>query len=92
MNAGKVFLGMLAAMSAGAVLGVLFAPESGSALRRKISKTKDNYLQDMGQKFDDFIDGVSDQVTSVKDNASRMATNGKVKLEEAESKFNTAVR
>lgn len=36
MSSGKVVLGMLAGLAAGAVLGILFAPEKGSKTRRKI--------------------------------------------------------
>ena len=36
MKAGKVFLGVLAGVAAGAVLGILFAPDKGSKTRKKI--------------------------------------------------------
>jgi gas vesicle protein len=36
----KIVLGMMAAAAAGAAMGVLFAPEKGSDLRKKI---KDNF-------------------------------------------------
>jgi len=36
MDSGKVFLGVLAGITAGALLGILFAPAKGSETREKI--------------------------------------------------------
>ncbi len=42
MNSGKVFLGVVAGLAAGAALGVLFAPEKDSKARKLISKKTDD--------------------------------------------------
>lgn len=38
MNSGKVVLGALAGLAAGALLGILFAPDKGSETRKKSRK------------------------------------------------------
>lgn len=67
MDTGKVFLGILAGVAVGAMLGVLFAPEKGSDLRKKISKKGEDYAEGMKDKFDDFIESFSDKFDEAKE-------------------------
>ncbi|MBK6947998.1 MAG: YtxH domain-containing protein [Haliscomenobacter sp.] len=80
-------MGILAGIATGALFGVLFAPGKGSSTRRKIAHGGEEYLNDMAEKFDDFIDGVTKKFESVKDEAVRMTENGKTKVDAAENKF-----
>lgn len=90
MSAGKVMLGLLAGVSIGALLGLLLAPEKGSSMRRRISNKSNAYLDDLNAKFDDFVDGVSRNVNHAKSDVEKMATNGKAKVEEMESRFSNS--
>ncbi len=56
MSSGRVLLGLLAGVAAGALLGVLFAPEKGSVTRRNIAKKSEDYVDDLKTKFQDFIE------------------------------------
>lgn len=69
MNSGKVFVGLLAGIAAGALLGVLFAPEKGIETRRKISKKSKDFVDDVKSKYDDFVRGVNEKVDSVRQEA-----------------------
>lgn len=43
MKSGKVFLGIVAGVAAGAFLGILFAPKKGSKTRKQIMKKGEAY-------------------------------------------------
>jgi len=68
MNSGKVALGVLAAATAGAVLGILFAPAKGSALRRKIHRMGEKEVDILKDKYSEFADNVSHKYEKVKTN------------------------
>jgi len=92
MKSGKVLLGLLAGLSVGTVLGILFAPDKGTSTRKKISHGKDEYLDDLGQKVNNLIESVSGKLESVKEDAVRIAANGKAKMEDTENKFKSVTR
>jgi gas vesicle protein len=86
MSSGKVLLGVLAGVAAGAALGILFAPDKGSATRKKISKKGKDYAGELEDKFNDLIDGITKKFETVKDETISLVENGKAKTEEAVSK------
>ncbi len=55
MNSGKVFLGVVAGLAAGAALGVLFAPEKDSKARKLISKKTDDLIDAVNEKIEDKV-------------------------------------
>ncbi len=77
MKSGKVFLGILAGVAAGALLGILFAPDKGSETRRKISKKGSDAVDDLKEKFDGALDSISEKYESIKKSASDMVSHGK---------------
>lgn len=66
MNTGKVILGALVGVAAGAVLGVLFAPKRGAVTRRAISLKSKRQVNEMKHKFNEFVDSVTEKFEKVK--------------------------
>jgi len=84
MSAGKVLLGVLAGVAAGALVGILFAPAKGSRTRRRILKQGENYAEGLKDKFNEYVDNVSEKFEQVKDEVSAFAQKNKNKLDHAE--------
>jgi len=78
MSSGKVLLGVLAGVAAGALLGILFAPEKGADTRRKIMSKGEEYVDDLKEKFGEFVDKVAGKHDSngnaTKEEAKKAAT------------------
>jgi len=59
MISGKVVIGALAGLAAGALIGVLFAPDKGSDSRSKIVNKGEEYLDSVKEKFNSLLDSMS---------------------------------
>jgi len=70
MDTGKILLGVLAGLAAGAVLGILFAPDKGTVTRRKIASKSEDIKDGLKDKFNEFVDDVSEKYEKVKDEVS----------------------
>jgi len=90
METGKVLLGLLAGVAAGALLGVLFAPDKGSRTRRKICREGGELTDDLKEKFDEFIDDISEKFDKVKKDVSAFAEKAKNKEADVEKDMKTA--
>lgn len=69
-NTGKVIVGVLAGIAAGAALGILFAPNKGSETRGRIAGS----VKDMGRKIKDGTEEfIHDATARIKGQAREMA-------------------
>ena len=84
MNTGKVLLGVLAGVAAGALIGILFAPAKGSRTRRRILRQGESYVDGLKEKFNEYADTISEKLEHAKEEVSAFAQKGKEKFEEAE--------
>lgn len=50
-TSGKILAAVAAGIAAGAVLGILFAPDKGTETRRKINETGKKFADDVKDKF-----------------------------------------
>lgn len=80
MSNSKAALGFLAGAAAGAILGILFAPDSGTETRRKISKKTSDVSDSLKNSFNDFVDGLKQTYTSAREEAEEMMESGKAKM------------
>jgi gas vesicle protein len=78
----KVLLSVLAGVAAGAFIGILFAPDKGSVTRRKVSRKSREYTDDLKDKFNEFIDSVSEKFERVEEESEEIAGKGKAKFHE----------
>ena len=87
-NSGKIFLGVIAAATAGVVIGMLIAPEKGDDLRKNIknsvgdwSKKLSNLLAEGKEQFDDMktllANGSKELASDAKSVVAESLKNGK---------------
>lgn len=79
MNTNKLIIGVVGGLLTGAVLGVLFAPESGKNTRKKI-KNKSKELKDtMKNDFDNAIQKIENKYQNIAQQANELVQEGKAK-------------
>lgn len=82
MKSEKALLGILVGFTAGAVIGVLFAPDKGSTTRKKIVTKGNAVADDLSHKFDDFISTIKDQFETILQEATRITATASDKAED----------
>jgi gas vesicle protein len=90
MKSGKVFLGIIAGVAVGAILGILFAPDKGWNTRKRISKKAEDVTDDLKEKFDEFLDSISVKVDEAKEQASDISEKVKSKVTDVKKEAKTA--
>jgi gas vesicle protein len=90
MSSGKILLGVLAGIAAGALLGVLFAPDKGSVTRNKISKKGEDYADSLKEKFDEFLKDISEKFEEAKDVVTDVAGQNNDKQEKSKKDVRSA--
>jgi gas vesicle protein len=95
MSAEKVIVGALAGFAAGALVGVLFAPDKGTETRKKILSKKDDLGDALREKFESFLDSLSISIDEAADEAEglsqRAKSYAKEKTAEAKRELNAAL-
>jgi gas vesicle protein len=77
-NNGKIFLGIIASAAAGAVIGMLFAPDKGSGLRKKIGQSMNEWTDEVVKAINnskDTINATVDKASSKIKTATEEGTN-----------------
>ncbi len=71
MDTGKIVAGALVGVAVGVVCGILFAPDKGSDLRKKVAMKSSDYIDNIKVKYNSVIDSL----TSKLDHASNDGIN-----------------
>lgn len=82
MDTGKVVLGMLAGLAAGAALGILFAPAKGTETRRRIAQKGSDSVDDLKAKLDEMMDAMVEKFEEVKEETAEFFDKGKSKADD----------
>ena len=91
MSTGKVLLGALAGFAAGAVLGILLAPDKGEETRKKMGKKAEDFSDGLKSKLNGVIESVMDKFEAVKEEASDMIEKGKAELNKVKRSSDTSM-
>jgi gas vesicle protein len=83
MDSKNALLGVLGGIAAGALLGVLFAPEKGSDTRKNISSKGEDIAEDLKEKFNEILESLSEKYKQVKEEVIDFAEKGKTVSKEA---------
>ena len=89
MSKGKLLTGVLAGAAAGAVLGILLAPDKGSETRKKIAKKGTDLTGSVKDGFGKFGDTVAEKYKNIKGDAKDMIDKAKNKEAEITQNYNT---
>lgn len=91
MSTGKLLTGILAGASAGLILGILFAPDKGSATRKKISDKANDLKDDFKNKISGLTDELMNKFEEVSDESQHLLDVGRDKFAEAKSDVKNAL-
>lgn len=62
MRTDKIVLGVIGGIAAGALLGVLFAPEKGKETRRKILSKSNDFAEELKDKYNTLLESITHNV------------------------------
>ena len=91
MSSSKIVVGFLAGAAAGALAGILFAPDKGSNTRKKISNKTGDITDSVKNSFNDFIDGAKQMYSGAKEDAEEFGHKAKAKLDGARNDVKNAL-
>jgi gas vesicle protein len=81
MSTGKILTGVAAGIAAGAIIGILLAPDKGSETRRKIAQKGNDLKDSIKARFSSMVDDVVDEYENTKDAAEGAVQRGKEKMQ-----------
>ena len=80
MKSVKVIFGILIGIAGGTLLGLLFAPEKGSATRKRILNKGEDYADGLKSKLESVLDAVAEKYDATWNEAQGIVNDGKEKF------------
>lgn len=72
MSSGKLLSGILVGVAAGAVLGMLFAPDKGCETRKKLRQTTDDLVNNLKSKLNTMADEMAEKYEDVSERSESL--------------------
>ena len=76
-NSGNIFIGIIAAATAGVIIGMLIAPEKGADLRKNIKDTTGDWSKKINQLLSDSKDQFDNLTASMEEGFDELKKDGK---------------
>lgn len=83
MSSGKVMIGLVAGLAAGAIMGILFAPDKGTETRKKISQKGTDFKGNIKAKFSLLVDDVVNDFENMKGKAGVLVSQENYKVKKS---------
>jgi gas vesicle protein len=80
MSTGKIVLGVLAGIAAGAALGVLIAPDKGANTRKKIKQSGADFANDLKENVTTAVDNITHKFARYKGTVKENLDHGVTEL------------
>lgn len=87
MKTDKVILGVLGGLAAGAILGILYAPEKGEKTRKKIKRKSKDYAADLKDSYESTLKKISKKYETLKQESQDFLVEGKSKFDKTKKEL-----
>ncbi|MFV8326490.1 YtxH domain-containing protein [Flavobacterium sp. ZS1P14] len=85
MKTDKVILGVLGGLAAGAILGIMLAPDKGDKTRKKIMDKSNDYADELKDKLDTLLGTINKKYEKIWSEGENIIASGKSKLYDAKN-------
>ncbi|MFV5687928.1 YtxH domain-containing protein [Flavobacterium sp. ZT3R25] len=85
MKADKIVLGVLGGLAAGAILGIMLAPDKGDKTRKRIMDKSNDYADELKDKLDTLLSSINKKYEKIWSEGESMISEGKSKFYDAKN-------